>query len=283
MRRISLAVIASLGLALLTITLAGAQSTTSPGPGTSGCESAPAGAVAIVCFGTGSCPSGYIDPVGGVQRGSLYNSQGLFQMNPMVPTSYERFLCQLQTAVQENSGISTVNGSITGPAGSGIVNPTDTTTGGATAQPLTVSTSVTTGSGTGTSSTSTSNSGTSSSPTTSAAAPTPTTSIAVANSAALGSFLTTAQGMTLYEHSGDSTNISTCSGSCAIIWIAFAPPTTNLTAPANATGTLGTMTRDDGSLQVTYNGWPLYTYTGDINAGDTNGSGLANIWSVAKP
>jgi predicted lipoprotein with Yx(FWY)xxD motif len=283
MHRIYLAIVASLGLAFLTITLASAQSPTSSGPGQSGCESAPAGAVAIVCFGSGSCPPGYIDPVGGVQRGSLYNSQGLFQMNPMVPTSYARFLCQLQNAVQENSGISTTNGAITGPAGSGVVNPTDTSTGGAANLPLTLSTSATSGSSTGAPSTSTSNSSTSSNPTTSAAAPTPTTSVVVGNSAALGSFLTTAQGMTLYEHSGDSTNLSTCSGSCAIIWIAFAPTSTSLTAPSNATGTLGTMTRDDGSLQVTYNGWPLYTYTGDINAGDTNGSGLANIWSVAKP
>jgi predicted lipoprotein with Yx(FWY)xxD motif len=43
------------------------------------------------------------------------------------------------------------------------------------------------------------------------------------------------------------------------------------------------MTRDDGSLQVTYNGYPLYTYTGDINPGDANGDGLAGIWSLAKP
>jgi predicted lipoprotein with Yx(FWY)xxD motif len=221
--------------------------------------------------------------VGSGQRGSLYNSNGLFQMNPMVPQSNQRWLCQLQNAVQENSGISTVNGSITGPAATGIVNPTETATGGATQLPLTVSASASTGTGTSTGTSTSSNASAASSSPSSVAPPAPTTSILVASSAALGSYLTTAQGMTLYEYAGDSTNQSTCSGSCAIIWLPLNPPATGVTAPSTVTGTFATLTRDDGSQQVSYNGYPLYTYTGDINPGDTNGSGLAGIWSVAKP
>jgi predicted lipoprotein with Yx(FWY)xxD motif len=53
--------------------------------------------------------------------------------------------------------------------------------------------------------------------------------------------------------------------------------------PPGAGATLATITRDDGSLQLTYNGYPLYTYTGDFNPGDTNGAGLAGIWIVAAP
>jgi predicted lipoprotein with Yx(FWY)xxD motif len=49
------------------------------------------------------------------------------------------------------------------------------------------------------------------------------------------------------------------------------------------TGTLAIITRDDGNQQVTYNGYPLYTYTGDLHPGDTYGSGLAGIWSLAAP
>lgn len=277
MRRFSLGLIATAALMLASVSLAHAQTSNT------GCQPAPAGATAIVCYGTTPCPAGYIDPVGGGARNSLYNSNGLFQTNPLVPQSSQRWLCQLSTAVQENSGISTTNGAITGPAGSGIGSTSATTgsgatsTGGATALPLSVSTSVSTGSGT---TTTTTNSTT----TAAASPPVPTTSVLVTSNATAGSFLTTSTGMTLYEHSGDSNGVSTCDGSCAIIWTPFAPPASgSITAPSSVTGTFAVMTRDDGSQQVTYNGYPLYTYTGDINAGDTNGSGLAGIWTIATP
>src|SRR5690606_23400358 len=43
---------------------------------------------------------------------------------------------------------------------------------------------------------------------------------------------------------------------------------------------LGTVERDDGTLQVTYNGWPLYYYAGDMEAGVTGGQGLGSNWFV---
>lgn len=49
---------------------------------------------------------------------------------------------------------------------------------------------------------------------------------------------------------------------------------------------LGTITRDDGTLQVTYNGWPLYLFAGDTAAGDTNGQGLdefGGLWFLVSP
>ena len=45
----------------------------------------------------------------------------------------------------------------------------------------------------------------------------------------------------------------------------------------------GTITRDDGTMQVTYNGLPLYRFANDTAAGQTNGEGVAGLWSVAKP
>jgi predicted lipoprotein with Yx(FWY)xxD motif len=56
-----------------------------------------------------------------------------------------------------------------------------------------------------------------------------------------------------------------------------------LVAGAGVTGKLGTITRDDKSLQVTYNGLPLYYFKNDKAPGDTTGQGVGNAWSVVKP
>jgi predicted lipoprotein with Yx(FWY)xxD motif len=99
----------------------------------------------------------------------------------------------------------------------------------------------------------------------------------------LGAVLTGPTGMTLYTHAGDSATSSTCTGGCATAW----PP---LTVPAGGsasggtgvTGTFATLTRADGSVQVTYNGLPLYGWQGDSKPGDVTGQGI-NGFSVAKP
>jgi predicted lipoprotein with Yx(FWY)xxD motif len=47
---------------------------------------------------------------------------------------------------------------------------------------------------------------------------------------------------------------------------------------------IGSITRDDGTVQLTYNGWPLYTYTQDVSPGDTNGQGKEDgDWSMISP
>ena len=46
---------------------------------------------------------------------------------------------------------------------------------------------------------------------------------------------------------------------------------------------LGTITRDDGSTQVTYNGWPLYYFQDDVAPGDTNGQGMEGVWFLVSP
>jgi hypothetical protein len=48
---------------------------------------------------------------------------------------------------------------------------------------------------------------------------------------------------------------------------------------------LGTAKRRDGKIQLTYNGWPLYTYAGDSKAGDTTGQGVSQFgaaWYLLK-
>jgi predicted lipoprotein with Yx(FWY)xxD motif len=93
-----------------------------------------------------------------------------------------------------------------------------------------------------------------------------------------------ASGMTLYVFANDAANSgkSACNGGCATTWppLTVASGTTP-SAGAGASGKLGTIARDDGTTQVTYNGVPLYHYSGDSAPGDTNGNYPG--WSPAKP
>ena len=49
------------------------------------------------------------------------------------------------------------------------------------------------------------------------------------------------------------------------------------------TGAIATITRDDGTSQVTYKGVPVYYFKGDAKAGDTSGQGTGGIWFVIAP
>lgn len=97
-----------------------------------------------------------------------------------------------------------------------------------------------------------------------------------------GSYLVDAKGMTLYLYTKDSAGTSVCTGGCANNW----PPLTVSGQPSAGTGVtaslLGTITRADGSTQVTYNGHPLYYYKSDSAAGDENGQGVGGVWYVVS-
>jgi predicted lipoprotein with Yx(FWY)xxD motif len=107
-------------------------------------------------------------------------------------------------------------------------------------------------------------------------------SIGVAKHATLGNILTDGNGMTLYVYKNDSAGQSTCTGGCAQTWPPFAvPDQTQLPVlPEGVTGKVDAVTRPDGTYQVAFNGMPLYLYSGDTKAGDTNGQGIGNVWSV---
>ncbi len=83
--------------------------------------------------------------------------------------------------------------------------------------------------------------------------------------------LTNAQGFTLYWFAPDTSTASHCEGSCATYWPPVVGPAT---AGSGVTGTLGTITRSDGTKQATYNGHPLYTYAADSAPGQDKGNGL---------
>ncbi len=117
----------------------------------------------------------------------------------------------------------------------------------------------------------------------SVAMPSGPAAVDIGQNAALGSFLVDAKGMTLYLFTKDSPNTSNCAGGCAKAW----PPLLTNGAPTAGAGVtaslLGTLTRADGTTQVTYNGWPLYYWAKDKAAGDTTGQGVQNVWYVVDP
>ena len=90
--------------------------------------------------------------------------------------------------------------------------------------------------------------------------------------------LTSAKGFTLYWFVPDTPTTSKCNGSCATYWPPVKGPAT---AGTGVTGKLGTIKRSDGSVQATWNGHPLYTYSGDTAAGQAKGNGLnlsGGVW-----
>jgi predicted lipoprotein with Yx(FWY)xxD motif len=103
-------------------------------------------------------------------------------------------------------------------------------------------------------------------------------------SATLGTYVIAYNGMTLYTYAKDSTATSTCYGQCATTWPPYVVPSgMQLNLEAGVTGQANTITRADGTTQVTYNGRPLYFYAGDTASGQTNGQGIGNVWFVVKP
>jgi len=109
------------------------------------------------------------------------------------------------------------------------------------------------------------------------------TNVSLGNNDSLGSFLVDDKGMTLYLFTKDTPNTSNCYDKCATAW----PPLLTTDAPAAGEGVdasmLGTTNRTDGTVQVTYNGWPLYYYEKDKAPGDVVGQDVGNVWFVISP
>lgn len=120
-------------------------------------------------------------------------------------------------------------------------------------------------------------------PTVQAAAAAGPATVAIGSDGKLGSILVDGKGQTLYMYTLDTPNTSNCYAQCEHYW----PPLLTLGKPVAGQGVdpakFGTTQRKDGSMQVTYNGWPLYYYLDDLKPGDTAGQGYGSQWYVLSP
>jgi len=107
----------------------------------------------------------------------------------------------------------------------------------------------------------------------------------VSESSDFGSILVDGEGLSLYLFTNDTqdSGTSTCTGECLVEWPALTTEGDPVAGEGVDATLLSTITRDDGSLQVTYNGWPLYYFHEDAAPGDTNGQGLGGVWFLVSP
>lgn len=105
--------------------------------------------------------------------------------------------------------------------------------------------------------------------------------VKTASNSTLGTILVDSQGMTLYHLSGEQNGKFICTSSaCLGVWHPLTVPSSG--APNGEVGSLGTVKRPEGTVQVTYKGTPLYTFTGDQQPGETKGQGIKDVgtWSA---
>lgn len=102
----------------------------------------------------------------------------------------------------------------------------------------------------------------------------------------LGQILTDGHGRAVYLFEADTATTSTCTGGCANEW----PPLTTTGAPVAgaqvSAALLATSPRGDGSMQVAYNGHPLYYFAKDTGPGTTAGQGINSFgadWYLVNP
>jgi predicted lipoprotein with Yx(FWY)xxD motif len=109
----------------------------------------------------------------------------------------------------------------------------------------------------------------------------PKTAMLTIRKTKIGYVLANAQGYTLYWYSKDvkGSGSSTCTGQCLTTWPALAGKPAAVSG-IKLNGILGTITRPGGTIQATYNGYPLYLYAGDSGPGAVTGNDIGGVWHV---
>jgi predicted lipoprotein with Yx(FWY)xxD motif len=100
-----------------------------------------------------------------------------------------------------------------------------------------------------------------------------------------GKVLVDPHGRTLYAFAADTKGHSACDGSCATYWPPTPAGSLPGTQPDGVTATLGQIARPDGTMQLTVDGFPMYTYVGDSRPGQAKGQGLdesGGLWWVVS-
>lgn len=103
--------------------------------------------------------------------------------------------------------------------------------------------------------------------------------VGTAEHSALGTILVDDGGLTLYLFDNDTAGVSNCSGGCLANW----PPLLTDYSPVaidDVTAAVGTITRDDGTMQVTVDEMPVYYWVNDAVPGDAGGQSLGGVWWV---
>lgn len=99
-----------------------------------------------------------------------------------------------------------------------------------------------------------------------------------------GPYIVNGKSFTVYRFDKDTAKPpkSNCEGDCAKTWPPVLATERTMVADLDA-NLVGTVTRTDGSKQVTYAGWPLYTFTGDKAPTRANGQGKGGTWWAITP
>jgi predicted lipoprotein with Yx(FWY)xxD motif len=96
-------------------------------------------------------------------------------------------------------------------------------------------------------------------------------------STSLGPIVVDSKGRTLYLFEADRGGMSSCYGDCASVWPPLLASGTPVAGSGLNQGLLSTTTRKDGSVEVVYNGHPLYYFVSDRVAGDTTGQAITSF------
>jgi predicted lipoprotein with Yx(FWY)xxD motif len=104
------------------------------------------------------------------------------------------------------------------------------------------------------------------------------TTLMLATVGASEPYLADSAGSALYTIEG-TTEASACTDACLDVWPPLLAQTGQPTVgPQLQAGMVGTIPREDGAMQVTYNGHPLYRYAADTGTGRTAGQGVEDQW-----
>ena len=100
-----------------------------------------------------------------------------------------------------------------------------------------------------------------------------------------GGILVGPTGMTLYIFANDDPDVTNCYERCATNWPPLMTSSSIVMSGAGvmAEFELGVTSRDDGGMQITYNGQPLYYFINDHLPGDTSGHNRGEVWFVVTP
>ena len=110
----------------------------------------------------------------------------------------------------------------------------------------------------------------------------PSYNVMISTNKDLGNYLVDGAGMALYWFTKDSVGASACTGGCLKAWPPLSATTFVIPSALNATD-FGTIKRDDGTMQSTYKGYPLYYWQNDKKRGDVTGEDVGKVWYVIDP